>query len=279
METIEINPRMERATTVSNEVRDLRLLNSVAASGGILRLPKGCCTVTGETPKEHVTRTLYAVSLSVLRGIGEEMLVLLEEGFSVPWNDLTGPEQQAIMDNAHRPWWKPSDIDDLDKEELRRQYLLRRANIQFINEHGDLEEEDFRKMDTMRQLIENARVFPDGERRPLVGDTVQGAYYQGRHPFENGLLDTPYPWQEDGDLVLCAHPYVPFCTTSKSRPEGYSLSTSGGPFFHIKAEHLEYDGKEERLFTVWGHDGACANGTLRFPVTVNRWRLSPEAGI
>lgn len=251
-----------------------RMLNLIASYGGEKDIPYGEVTVSGETVSGK-RLSLAVRSVSIVHGAGAT--VLLERGYSCPWADLSDQEKDALRSFLLREA-APALADDAER--LAERYTLRRLNLGFIRRHGDLREEDFAKMDEVRRLVGKARTFTGGAPQPVPGDTVHGTYYNGKQPFQEGMLDTPYPWhREEGTLLLCAHPYSPFTHPSGSTPEGYSLSTSGGPFFTVRKEHLEYEGETERLFTVWGHAGPCADGALRFPAKVSRWRLSPESGI
>ncbi len=266
-----------RTAVTTEAAGTLRLMNVIASLGGIAHIADKGIEVSGKTASGQ-RLTLQAEAVSIL--LGEKPTVHLEGGWSCGWDELSREEKDAVAKAVARPWLAPAGIDTEDEALLAEAYLHRRRNIQFISCNGDLDATDFERIRATRALVEAARSFPDGTPKPLPGDTVCGSYYEGSHPFEHGMLDTPYPWQEEeGFLLLCAQPYSPFTSPSGKKKEGYCLSTSGGPFFRVKPEHLEYDGTEQRMFTVWGHNGACANGSLRFPVTVNRWRLSPEAGI
>ena len=161
---------------------------------------------------------------------------------------------------------------DIPDSIIERDYL-RALNKSFICEHGELDESDLRKISQTRSVLNIARARVAGKEIPLPGDIVEGAYYNGKHPFHYGIIDSRDYMTEEGRLTICAggSPYIV--------PSTASLSISGGPFFSVEPRHLTYIGKEERLFWTFGHDGACANGGVYFPVTVNCWTLLPEAGI
>lgn len=50
------------------------------------------------------------------------------------------------------------------------------------------------------------------------------------------------------------------------------LSVSGGPFYDIDIDELEYVGRAKNFFSEWGSCGACASGAISVPVTVNVWK-------
>lgn len=156
-----------------------------------------------------------------------------------------------------------------EKKDIRTEMIF--LNQCFINEHGPLEEYDFQTAEALISAIEAAR---KGETPvPLPGDIVEGAYYNGKHPFNRGIIDTPYLWQSHEKLSICAQPYVPFAHLSPTQKEGYGLNTSGGPFLSIPADGLEYIGKDRNTFCDWGHNGPCGDGNIRFTAAVNRWRI------
>lgn len=71
----------------------------------------------------------------------------------------------------------------------------------------------------------------------------------------------------DGDDVhVCEHGSG-WCCSSK-----YYLSVSGGAFYTITRNQLEYVGRTKVYLKEWGHCGACRDGAIYFPVTVNLWR-------
>ena len=165
----------------------------------------------------------------------------------------------------------------IEKEPLLERLKLRERNIVFITRHGDIDEEDIRMIEGYRRVIEAKRKAVQSNPIPMVGDTVEGAYYDGAHPFRDGVIDTMNHW--DKELSVCARPYVPFVHYRGHEGEDIGLSVSGGPFFGIDAKDLEYIGPDTRWFCDWGHAGICAQGSIDFPVTVNRWRVKPNVKI
>lgn len=246
------------------------LKNLIASRGGILEMPCNGLTVTGTVEGPGRKPEEVSVSIRSLETVlREDITVELYGGYSAGWEELSEEEQESILSYALDRFGVNGNPEWAD----RQHYDLRRLNLGFIREYGDLEEKDFKKMDLVKDAIEKARLFSGNDIRPLPGDSVEGAYYGGKFPFKNGMLDTPYDWYEEGEVSLCAGPYSPFTRLADWRQEGYSFSMSGGPYFKMSSGDLEYVGTDERLFTVWGHWGACANGDIRFPVKVNRWKV------
>ena len=259
---------MNNTVTTSIGDRVLAMRNAAAASGGLLQFPQGGVKLTGKLPTGK-TVTLSVLSFGLLWG---KLRVQLTGGYSSLWDELTPGEKERILDYAEANLKYPDDPEGT----LAGRFALRSINQRFILAHGDLSAKDFAKMDSVRRAIEAAR---KGKRVPLPGDTVEGAYYDGKHLFRKGMLDTPYPWYDPDEVSLCAGPYSPFVCLTEGRPEGYSFSMSGGPFFKVKASDLEYLGKDTREFTVWGHEGPCADGCVCFTAEVNRWKLKEGTAI
>lgn len=161
-----------------------------------------------------------------------------------------------------------------DPEKVEYQYL-HTINASFIMEHGDLDESDFEKIFNAQKLMATLRLGAQAHNTPFPGDTLQGAYYNGSHPFTHGIILSRPRWAAEGDtrIHFCAQPYVPYLCSDGA------LDTSGGPFFAAQKKHFSFLGEEERLFWCFGHDGACSNGGIHFPCRSNRWQLSEDAGI
>lgn len=152
---------------------------------------------------------------------------------------------------------------------------LQTINASFIMQHGELDKDDYEKIFEAQRLMATLRLGAQSHRTPFPGDTIQGTYYNGKHPFQKGVIIPKPRWADEQDTKIhfCAEPYVPYITK-----EGH-IDTSGGPFFSAEKKHLTFVGEEERLFWCFGHNGACANGGIHFPCRSNRWELSPHAGI
>lgn len=192
--------------------------------------------------------------------------------FAGAWAPLDDEESlKAVLDKVLEVFPYPDRIVPTE-DEVRRRLDIRRRNLSFIVQHGDLSERDFEMIDGHMKALSNARSFPGGAPVPLPGDIVEGAYYGGKHPFGSGCIETPYSWQDQDAVSVCAKPYVPWVCTRQTDP-GYYINSSGGPFFSFHREDLEYLGEDERLLCDWSHTGPCANGAVHFPVRVNRWRV------
>jgi hypothetical protein len=259
--------KMQETITTTLAERELAIKNAAASRGGVLRFPHGAVRLTGKLP-DGSTATLSVEAFSLVLGARVE----LSRGYSSRWEDLTDEEKETVLNYAEKNLDYPSDPEGTVEKRL----AIRLMNARFIGQHGDLRESDYALMAETRTAIESAR---EGAIKPLPGDTVEGAYYDGAQPFKKGMLDTPYHWYEPDEISLCAQPYSPFVTLTDKRPEGYAFSMSGGPFFKLKTEDLEHIGKDTRVFTVWGHEGPCANGAIVFEAEVNRWRLKPSCDI
>ena len=158
----------------------------------------------------------------------------------------------------------------LKREELEDRVFTRERNIGFINLYGDLNQRDWDMIKMYREKIATERMKHSGV--PLPGDIVEGAYYNGKFPFKNGVIESAKGFQKP--LSVCAKPYVPFISLVSR--DKINVSASGGPFFGFSNEDLEYVGEDERLFCDWGHSGPCANGAIDFKAKVNRWRISSK---
>jgi hypothetical protein len=259
---------MNNAITTNIGDRLLAMRNAAAANGGQLRFPRWGVKLTGKIPTGQ-TVTLPVLAFGTVWG---KLQVDLPGGYSSYWDELTPEEKESILDFAETNLAYPNDPEGT----LEERFAIRCMNQRFIGRHGDLSEEDFKKMEYVRKVIEAART---DEPAPLPGDTVEGAYYGGKCPFRKGMLDTPHPWYGPGGVDLCAGPYSPFVSLTEQCPEGYAFSMSGGPFFKIATDDLEYLGKDRRVFTVWGHNGPCADGSIVFEAEVNRWKLKEGTDI
>lgn len=159
-------------------------------------------------------------------------------------------------------------------EEIWRITELQTINMTFIITHGDIDALDLRMIEKNTRALRAVRE-KNHEPVPLPGDLVTGAYYDGRHPFDNGVIETVN--QTSKDYHFCAQPYVPHVTTTKDGEPW--VTTSGGPFFGVDRKDLEYVGEDIRLFCDWGHCGPAGDGLLNFYVKVNKWRVLESAGI
>lgn len=157
----------------------------------------------------------------------------------------------------------------LRREELEDRVFTRERNIGFISLYGDLDQSDWDKIELFRKLLAERRAECCDTPEPLPGDIVEGAYYDGKCPFKNGVIESAKGFKKP--LSVCAKPYVPFISLGSH--DKINVSTSGGPFFGFSNEDLEFVCEDERLFCDWGHCGPCANGAIDFKAKVNRWRV------
>ena len=157
-----------------------------------------------------------------------------------------------------------------DSSALTERLALRELNLSFISQHGDLEPGDMRMIRAYKKAVESAREAVKGNPVPLPGDTVEGVYY-GIHTFGHGVIDSHRGFAKP--LSICASPYVPFIGLCGNDGDEVSLSVSGGPFFSINSDDLEYLGEDEREFCDFGHCGPCAGGAVHFVAKVNRWKV------
>ena len=162
----------------------------------------------------------------------------------------------------------------IEKDALEQRLKLRERNITFIARHGDINQDDIAMMENYRKAIEDARDAVKDRPVPLTGDIVEGAYYDGKYPFKNGVIESTPHWKKE--LSVCAQPYTPFIHFRTNEQKEIGLSVSGGPFFGFNIEDLEYVGADTRWFCDWGHSGVCAQGALDFPARVNRWKVKQE---
>ena len=210
----------------------------------------------------------------------------LENPFSVCFGNsfcnVQQPDEMAklisyIVEN-HAPTYLRTMFD---LEEVRDEYELRANNMAFISRHGDIDFHDRLEILHVRDTIETLHAHEDKDGNgavPSVCDIIEGTYYSGSHEFKNGLIESFPAWQQsNGKLSVCVHPYIPFVTTGKDG--SLSASASGGPFFGIAPEDLEYAGKGKRLVCVWGHAGVTAQGAINFSIEVNKWKTKQTCKI
>ena len=115
------------------------------------------------------------------------------------------------------------------------------------------------------RLIESTR----SSKIPKAGDRIRytnkyGDYYECAH--------IEYI-TERGEVNICERPYVPFIGKNRIG-DGIYCNTSGGAWTDIPSGELLYVGTEEKTFQDWGHDGACADGTVQFKANVSVWEYN-----
>ena len=114
------------------------------------------------------------------------------------------------------------------------------------------------------RLIESTR----SNKTPKAGDRIRytnkyGDYYGHAH----------IECVEDGVANICEQPYIPFIWKNRNE-DGISCSTSGGAWTNILVDKLTYVGTEEKTFCDWGHDHACADGSVEFRANVSVWEYN-----
>ena len=247
---------------MNNSLIALRAQNIILANSGILSTRHNDLSFELRDGAQH--KTVYADAIQFVPGYktGFYITVLTKSYFVSDEEDLN-KTLSYICANYQSP-----DKRELTDEELRFRVELRRLNLAFIAQHGDLTESDFTLIDEYRKAMIAERIFSDGKVVPKLGDLVEGAYYGGKYPFNNGAIVPNTLFSEK--LCVCAKPYTPWLYCNDNE---VMVNCSGGPFFSFKEDELEFVGSDTRLVCDWGHAGACANGSIRFPVTVNRWRI------
>lgn len=141
-------------------------------------------------------------------------------------------------------------------------------NSRFLSSHV-LKDEDFEMIETYISAISRNH---ERCKTPQVGDIVEGAYYDGRFPYSNGVIEKVY---EDGHIDICYQPYIPFIWIAE---DGFlAMSVSGGPFGVHKMEELVLvNENDEGVFCDWGNCGPCKDGAVDFIAPVRRWRIPYE---
>lgn len=142
-------------------------------------------------------------------------------------------------------------------------HQLKVLNGSYHMEH-QLTESDVQMVNETIRVIENSR----SKEVPQDGDIVQftnkhGDYYAKAH-IQDTINDT---------LYVCERPMTPFVTVYGLNNNKIHTSASGGAWSHIPAK-LRYVGTAKKLFTAWGHSGACANGAVEFQAVVSVWEYT-----
>ena len=135
---------------------------------------------------------------------------------------------------------------------------LRALNPLYDHEHG-LTQQDVEAVNAMKKYIESTRSAD----RPQCGDRVR---YVSRHGDYAGSALIAY--DRNDMLTVCICPYDPFASRTK---DGVQCCSSGGPFTHVAAAAFRYEGPRRGSFKIWGHDGPCGNGSIRFEAEVAGW--------
>jgi len=138
------------------------------------------------------------------------------------------------------------------------------ANFSFIHLHG-LTDKDVLIANRMYDLILNSR----DKARPTPGDII--VCCSDRVTYEYGHLEADIKNEYSS---ICTQPYTPFVFDDVDMPY---FSTSGGYWIsETDPKMFEYIGERKKMFSTWGHNGACASGAVHFEVLVNAWKLYRE---
>lgn len=256
---------------LTDEVREIIAKNIMLSRGGSIYPPYKdlyfeVTDLNGETQTRSVSSIHFTPGYK-----GEFYLYFYGmKGFC----ELTDAEEKEQVIDFILENYKSPDIIYIDKETLFPRLELRKRNISFIAEHGDLTESDFEMIKVYQETVKLAHDAQGAKLRPLPGDIVQGAYYNNTFEFTSGVILT-FPRRDDGKLSVCAKPIGPWISKDNNDVK-YDVDTSGGPFFAFSPEELQYAGKDTRYLTAWSHTGPCGNGAISFPVEVNKWRVKED---
>lgn len=140
---------------------------------------------------------------------------------------------------------------------------LKESNERFLRTHYRLTEADIDMANEYTDLIEKSRskLIPKG------GDVVRYTNEYGDY-FHSAHIDNVEG--EEAYICVSASPSI----HRSDNTNGFSFSTSGGPWCYIPTNKMEYIGTEEKEFWNFGHCGACADGGIYFSATVNVWEYN-----
>ena len=250
----------------SPELIELFAKNIILSNGGSL-YPKPEMLFFDIVDEHGNASNQYVTSIHYIPGQKNCFYVWFfgHEGHVTEQDDITRL-YRFIVSNYDYPDKGVSDLSVL-KERL----ALREINMSFISPHGDFTQSDYEMIEAYQKFFSERLEKMGDHPVPMPGDIVEGAYYGGTHPFNDGVIESVPGWKKT--LSFCAGPYVPFVTFADRKNERIALSVSGGPFFGIDPDDLVFVGQDSRLVCDWGHCGATACGAIDFPVTVNRWRI------
>ena len=240
----------------------------LAAAGGAVSV-RPLDLMLPEEPDDNSTKVSSVIGIHF--GFLDKNSIVLE--FHRGWRALEDGDKSKVFFYIVKTYRRPGIIEEfgLTYEEAMNLYRL---NEGFIREHGTLDKADFSIIRAAQKAMAEAQsaAAPD---TPIPGDMVEGAYYDGKYPFENGVV-VPTPSWGFG-VHFCADPYCPWLTVNNDgKPH---VNTSGGPFFYADKTKYEPIGETTRLFCDFGHAGPCGNGSIRWPAKVRAWRIKKDAEI
>ena len=247
-------------------INEIIAKNILLSRGGELKIgpsKKQFTVPVSETQQVDIARIEYIPTSKMKKlhlWIGDELFV-------TPENDI---EETAVYEYITANFGNP-DGEKLSNENLSFRMKLREMNQNFIRRYGDLNQEDFDMAERCIRLIDEARTAHNENPVPLPGNLVEGYCYDGTVYYSEGRIESRKHSQKE--LMFCGRPYTPFIYQSPLYDENYRLTIDGGPYIGINKADLEYVGKDTALFCDWGHEGPCQDGTVRFPATVNRWKI------
>lgn len=140
---------------------------------------------------------------------------------------------------------------------------LKKSNGRFLGTHYRLTEADVDLANKYTNLIEKSR----SKLIPKAGDIVR---YTNEYGDYSHFAHIDNIVEEEAYICASANPSI----HTSNNNDGFSFSTSGGPWYYIPTNKMEYVGTEEKEFWDFGHCGACADGGIYFKATVNVWECN-----
>lgn len=140
---------------------------------------------------------------------------------------------------------------------------LKESNGRFLRTHYRLTETDIDMANEYTDLIEKSR----SKLIPKAGDVVRYTNEYGDY-FHSAHIDNVEG--EEAYICVSANPSI----HRSDNTNGFSFSTSGGPWCYIPTNKMEYIGTEEKEFWNFGHCGSCTDGGIYFNASVNVWEYN-----
>jgi hypothetical protein len=126
-------------------------------------------------------------------------------------------------------------------------------------------------VDKVNRLVAHIEESRQCDPTPMDGDRIICISLTEGEVSTRGYLE-----KRHGRLSVCVQPSVIFLYEGN----GGSLYTNagGGSWFNLSEEQFllqaAYVGKVRTSMHVWGHGGACADGTVQFQAEVFQWKLT-----